>query len=220
MKLDPSLQLRLLELVDAQRTADTPSEEQRELDRLNAGLAQARSLRASSALNVTAAEADLQRIEADIAKLKKREKADREGLGAATDQEIRRDLEHDLAVSIRRSDDLRGELKEIHDELHALRRVVDTHDAAVSTLEQRISSITLPAPATGRVEELRALFDAPTLQAFDTQAAEGVGAAPFSGRSCGGCFVVLPAQALSTIRSAAANEVPRCPECGTYLVRG
>ena len=164
---------------------------------------------------------DIRRIEADMSKLRQREKANKAGLGAAVDVEQRRDLQHDLSTTYRRLDDLRGELKECHDELHALRATAERHKARVAELSDALDRITVPTDnCAERISELRALFDAATLADYDDQVeVYGVGAAAFNGRTCGGCFIVLPPTSVSQIRNAPADDVPRCPDCGTYLVR-
>jgi uncharacterized protein len=41
---------------------------------------------------------------------------------------------------------------------------------------------------------------------------------PLLDRTCGGCMLTIPAMALDHARAAAASALPRCPECGRYLV--
>ena len=212
MKLAFELQRSLLELATLERAGDSPvvSEEQQKRDRLTKELADARSVLGTSQVNISDIEVDIRRIEADKA-----------GLGAAVDVEQRRDLQHDLSTTYRRLDDLRGELKECHDELHALRATAERHKARVAELSDALDRITVPTDNRAeRISELRALFDAATLADYDDQVdVYGVGAAAFNGRACGGCFIVLPPTSVSQIRNAPADDVPRCPDCGTYLVR-
>ena len=216
MKLASELQRSLLELATLERAGDSPvvSEEQQKRDRLTKELADARSVLGTSQVNISDIEVDIRRIEADMSKLRQREKANKAGLGAAVDVEQRRDLQHDLSTTYRRLDDL-------HDELHALRATAERHKARVAELSDALDRITVPTDnCAERISELRALFDAATLADYDDQVeVYGVGAAAFNGRACGGCFIVLPPTSVSQIRNAPADDVPRCPDCGTYLVR-
>ena len=223
MKLASELQRSLLELAPLERAGDSSvvSEEQQKRDRLTKELADARSVLGTSQVNISDIEVDIRRIEADMSKLRQREKANKAGLGAAVDVEQRRDLQHDLSTTYRRLDDLRGELKECHDELHALRATAERHKARVAELSDALDRITVPTDNRAeRISEPRALFVAATLADYDDQVeVYGVGAAAFNGRTCGGCFIVLPPMSVSQIRNAPADDVPRCPDCGTYLVR-
>ena len=223
MKLASELQRSLLELATLERAGDSSvvSEEQQKRDRLTKELADARSVLGTSQVNISDIEVDIRRIEADMSKLRQREKANKAGLGAAVDVEQRRDLQHDLSTTYRRLDALRGELKECHDELHALRATAERHKARVAELSDALDRITVPTDNRAeRISELRALFDAATLADYDDQVdVYGVGAAAFNVRTCGGCFIVLPPTSVSQIRNAPADDVPRCPDCGTYLVR-
>ena len=216
MKLASELQRSLLELATLERAGDSSvvSEEQQKRDRLTKELADARSVLGTSQVNISDIEVDIRRIEADMSKLRQREKANKAGLGAAVDVEQRRDLQHDLSTTYRRLDDLR-------DELHALRATAERHKARVAELSDALDRITVPTDNRAeRISELRALFDAATLADYDDQVeVYGVGAAAFNGRTCGGCFIVLPPMSVSQIRNAPADDVPRCPDCGTYLVR-
>ena len=223
MKLASEPHRSLLELATPERAGDSSvvSEEQQKRDRLTKELADARSVLGTSQVNISDIEVDIRRIEADMSKLRQREKANKAGLGAAVDVEQRRDLQHDLSTTYRRLHDLRGELKECHDELHALRATAERHKARVAELSDALDRITVPTDnCAERISELRALFDAATLADYDDQVeVYGVGAAAFNGRTCGGCFIVLPPMSVSQIRNAPADDVPRCPDCGTYLVR-
>lgn len=229
MKLTPEQQRELLELatlvmVEPSATPKTPEEQ--EVERLTAEVSRVRSAAASLGLSITEMEADVRRIQLDMSKLQRRETAAKQSLGAVTDTERRRDLQHDLAATVRRLDDLRGELKETHDELHALRAHHDRYGAELDSLERSLAAAeraVVPRNDTDRLErlnELRVSIDDDALAAYDEQfEIDGIGAAKFSGRSCGGCHLILPPTVLTAIRNAAANEVPRCPDCGVYLVR-
>lgn len=234
MHITPSDQKLLLELADLERTLDlglkAGSAEKDAAAKLEKERDRQREVAASAQLNVADVEIEIRRIQDDMAKLKRRHDADRAGLTAATDVEHRRDLEHDLATTSRRMSDLQQELKEAHDEIAAMRANVDRQGALLDELDRKLAAAQREAQAaedahsaadaTARSAELRDQLAAQILAEYDEQRAIfGVGAAAFKGRSCGGCHIMLPPAALSEIRATPANEMPRCPDCGTFLVR-
>lgn len=234
MKIAQNEQKLLLELANLERTLDAGLHkslpEDGEVIRLQTERDRVASLAASSKLNVADVELEIKRIQSDIAKLNRRLAANKDGLGAATDVEQRKDLSHDLATTSRRISDLQQELKEAHDEVHALRMNVERHGADLDEAERKLAAAQRAAEAAqsaeesddraGRAEALRGQLNVRILEAYDEQRGIfGVGAAEFSGRTCGGCHLVLPPAALSEIRNTPADEMPRCPDCGTYLVR-
>ncbi|MEJ5998521.1 zinc ribbon domain-containing protein [Corynebacterium sp. H130] len=234
MKITTAEQKLLLELADLERTLDlglaAGSAERTELAALEKERDRQREVTASAQLNVADVELEIRRIQDDMGKLTRRLNADREGLGAATDTEHRRDLEHDIAATSRRLSDLQQELKEAHDEIAAMRANVDRNGALLDELERKVAAAARAATAaedahsaedaTARVTELREQLSVQILSEYDDQRGIfGVGAAAFKGRSCGGCHIVLPPAALSEIRATPADEMPRCPDCGTFLVR-
>ncbi|MEZ2120865.1 MULTISPECIES: zinc ribbon domain-containing protein [unclassified Corynebacterium] len=240
MKLAPDNQRLILKLADIDTAliadrAERTSDEQKELDALIAERARLRDGAAVSKMGVGDLRRDLLRLDHDLVKLERRQKADLEGLGAATELNDRRDLEHDLASTRRR-------IKEITAEREAMRRRIEAtslnHDsdgAVFDEIEEKIAAATRARDAALRAREsahadlemarddLRSqLADvAPeALEAYDEQYdSYGVGAARFAGNSCTACYLVLPAAGISRIRATAKDSVPRCPECGTWLIR-
>lgn len=234
MKITHQEQRLLLELANLERTSDAElspgSHEREELEKLTAQRDRQREVAASAQINVSDVELDIRRIQDDMAKLQRRHRANQEGLGAATDPELRKDLQHDLATTSRRMSDLQQELKEAHDEIAAMRANVDRQGALVDELDRKVEAAQRAVDAVadahtaldvpGRISELRVQLPEAVLGEYDEQRdIFGVGAAAFKGRSCGGCHIVLPPAALSEIRQTPADEMPRCPDCGTFLVR-
>ncbi|MDU0479232.1 C4-type zinc ribbon domain-containing protein [Staphylococcus chromogenes] len=234
MKISTHDQKILLALANLERTIDAGLHKQlpenQEVTKLIDARDAKRSIAASARLNVADIEMEIRRIGDDMAKLKRRMDADTAGLGAATDVEQRRDLQHDLATTQRRYSDLQQELKEAHDEVHALRMNVDRHGAELDEIERKLAAAERAAQSAqdaddaidraGQAAGLREQLNVEILSLYDEQRSIfGVGAAEFTGRTCGGCHIVLPPAALSEIRATPADEMPRCPDCGTYLVR-
>ncbi|MCK7641870.1 C4-type zinc ribbon domain-containing protein [Corynebacterium sp. CCM 8835] len=241
MKLAPDHQRLLLELADTDAAltvdrAEPTLEEQKELDALIAERAKLRDGAAVSKMGVEDLRRDLGRLDHDLAKLERRQKADLDGLGAATDMEDRRDLEHDLASTRRRIRKITEERENMRLRIEATDLNHDSDGALFDEIEERIAAATRARDAAldGRRssradlevkrDNLRSRLaeTAPdALDAYDEQYESfGVGAARFTGNSCTACYLVLPAAGISRIRATAGDTVPRCPECGTWLIRG
>ncbi|WP_394282045.1 zinc ribbon domain-containing protein [Corynebacterium sp.] len=224
MKLAADKQPLLLELADAERSAGQPpkiSPEQEELDKLTKERARMADATGSAQLAVDDMELEILRIQEDERKLKRRELDNKKQLGAETDPERRKDLEHDTYATKSRIMDLLSELKEAHNEIAALRNNRDVHGAKLSDLDAKIevarrAAENAPEPkAAADPAEIRAQLPADVLENYDD-----AGAAPFThGRTCGGCFLQLPPAEREEINAVPADEVPTCPNCGTYLVR-
>ncbi len=237
MKLDPTQQTILLDLATTERAIAaaggqvTETPEQQELDRLLNEQRRMRDAAAAAQMAVDDMENEILRIQEDERKLRRRERDNKEQLGAETDPVRRRDLEHDRYSAKSRIADLMAELQEAHNEIHALRNNRDVHGARLDDLAAKIevarraadaaneAAATVQAPAD-RIAELRGRLPSEIVTEYDRQKLENeVGAAAFTGRACGGCFIVLPPADQSAIRGAAVDEVPQCPNCGSYLIR-
>ncbi|OFO98357.1 zinc ribbon domain-containing protein [Corynebacterium sp. HMSC034H07] len=235
MKLSQDLQSILLELATLERSqahGGTPTiPEQEEYEKAQAAHARLLDASGSAQLAVDDMEMEILRIQADERKLRQRERDDKAQLGAATDPETRKDLEHDLYAAKSRIADLMSELQEAHNEIHALRANLDVHGAKVSDSERKLEVLKRAAEAAQeaaanrpdpqvRIGELREQLPADIVAEYETVREEnGVGAAAFTGRGCGGCFIVLPPAEQNAVRNAAADEVSQCSDCGSYLVR-
>ncbi|MTD90887.1 zinc ribbon domain-containing protein [Corynebacterium hiratae] len=235
MKLSQDLQSILLELATLERSqahGGTPTiPEQEEYEKAQAAHARLLDASGSAQLAVDDMEMEILRIQADERKLRQRERDDKAQLGAATDPETRKDLEHDLYAAKSRIADLMSELQEAHNEIHALRANLDVHGAKVSDSERKLEVLKRAAEAAQeaaanrpdpqvRIGELREQLPADIVAEYETVREEnGVGAAAFTGRGCGGCFIILPPAEQNAVRNAAADEVPQCSDCGSYLVR-
>lgn len=236
MKLDQQQQKTLLELATAERALNAGahskiSPEQDALDKALAEQTRLRDAASAAQMVVDDMENEILRIQSDERKLRRRKKDSQDALGAETDEERRRDLNHDLYTAKSRIADLMSELQEAHNEIHALRNNRDlsqsrAKDAERIVAEAREALDAANAAAAGdedpreRIARLSQDIPAQALAEYQAQRDEnGVGAAQYNGRSCGGCAMVLPAGLLSEIRNAPADELPQCPECGSYLIR-
>ncbi|MDD7583134.1 zinc ribbon domain-containing protein [Corynebacterium sp. 32222D000AT] len=237
MKLQPESQAVLLKLANLQRAVDFGAEERQSPEQEELATAEREYARlvdsaGSAQMAVDDMENEILRIQADERKLRARERDDRKQLSAELEPDKRRDLEHDRYAAKSRIADLMSELQEAHNEIHALRNNRDSQgaqrDEAARKLEVARRAAEAAQAATANqpdprveIEQLRGQLPGEALRIFDDQRAENnVGAAEFKAqKSCGGCFIVLPPADQSAVRNAPADEVPQCPECGTYLIR-
>lgn len=234
MKLDPHLQQQLLELATMQRVAATgitrkPSAEEQELETAQKELDRQRKAAGAAQMAVDDMELEILRIQEDERKLRRRAADDKQQLSAATDPELRKDLEKDLYSAKSRIATLMSELAEAHNEIHALRNNRDLCSQRVKDAQEKVESARRAIEASPqdndadpltRIAELREILPADVIAEYDAQRLENtVGVAAFNGRSCGGCFIILPPGEISAIRATPADELPQCPDCGSYLVR-
>lgn len=238
MKLSEELQPVLLKLATVQRSLDFGAgekevPEQVELDKAEAAHKRLLDASAAAQMAVDDMENEILRIQADERKLRKREREDKKQLGAETDPARRKDLEYDRYAAKSRIADLMSELAEAHNQIHALRQNRDVYGAKIDDSTRKIEALRRAADAANEaaanvadpaeeIEALRAQLPADVLAEYDTQREENeVGAAAFKfGKSCGGCFIVLPPADRSAIANAPADELPQCTDCGSYLIRG
>lgn len=236
MKLDPSLQNVLLELAQTERNMKASPDalvtvEQQELDRLIDEQRRLRSASAAAQMAVDDMENEILRIQEDERKLRRRERDNREQLQVETDRERRKDLEYDSYAAKSRIADLMSELKEAHNEIAALRNNRDVHGARVDEMERAIEVAQRAADAANEaashldnpeehLASLRAQLPDAVMHTYEEQKTENdVGAAFFNGRTCGSCFLMPAPTERAAIAKTPADELPQCPNCGSFLVR-
>ena len=239
MKLEPKKQQVLLELSRTMRLnavgAQAPElAEKADLERAETEHKRALDAAAAAQMAVDDVENDILRIQSDERKLRKRERDDKAQLSAATDPDVRRELEHDRYAAKSRIADLMSELQEAHNEIHALRNNRDVHGARVDEAARKVETArrafeaaqeAVPAGPERDIDreiaELRAQLDDDVLAEFERQRLEnGVGVEAFKAeKTCGSCSMVLPPAERAAILNAPKNEMPQCSDCGSYLVR-
>lgn len=239
MKLEPKKQQVLLELSRTMRLnavgAQAPElAEKADLEKAETEHKRALDAAAAAQMAVDDVENDILRIQSDERKLRKRERDDKAQLSAATDPDVRRELEHDRYAAKSRIADLMSELQEAHNEIHALRNNRDVHGARVDEAARKVETArrafeaaqeAVPAGPERDIDreiaELRAQLDDDVLAEFERQRLEnGVGVEAFKAeKTCGSCSMVLPPSERAAILNAPKNEMPQCSDCGSYLVR-
>lgn len=179
----------------------------------------------------------INRLRQDVGKLKERVRANKKALSAEVDREKRKDLKHDLSaaqVRLQNAEErLATELKTaglFSDEtkVDALGEAADeelkTVAAKIQLAREKVAQASRAieadiSAAEARAEAARNHICDSVLEAYDKQrAAHGVGAANLQGRTCQGCFMELDPAFMKQLRSAAADEVMRCPECEVLIL--
>lgn len=240
MKADSARQLRLLDLqaLDsalaqiAHQRAQLPAAAR--VEDLTGQVAAARNAVVLAETAVSDIAKELARSEGDVQLVRDRAARDRARLdsGTGTPKDLQA-LQHELVTLARRQ----SELEEIELEVMERAEAADAQLAArrealagleadlAATITERdqayadlaAAAADTEAPRPGLVEEVGA--DLVALYDKLRSAKGGVGAAALRQRRCLGCQLEVNAADLAAIRSAPADEVVRCEECGRILVR-
>lgn len=240
MKADSARQLRLLDLqaLDsalaqiAHQRAHLPAAAR--VEDLTGQVAAARNAVVIAETAVSDIAKELARSEGDVQLVRDRAARDRARLdsGTGTPKDLQA-LQHELVTLARRQ----SELEEIELEVMERAEAADAQLAArrealagleadlAATITERdqayadlaAAAADTEAPRPGLVEEVGA--DLVALYDKLRSAKGGVGAAALRQRRCLGCQLEVNAADLAAIRSAPADEVVRCEECGRILVR-
>lgn len=237
MKARPADQLLLIEIasLDATiRSADHARSNPQQTARVNELLAQRQ---AESAVltgllgDRDDAQAELARLESDVALVEARVARDTERLAATSNVKEAQGLEHELASLAKRKSDLEDAELEIMERLEAAEAAVSAQEATIATINEEGARLSgegkaAVAAATATWEAatrdraaVAARVPADLLALYDRLAARGVGAGLLRRRTCEGCHMVLSGTDLQTLRQAAEDDVVMCPECGAVLVR-
>lgn len=176
---------------------------------------------------------EVAKAEADVEQVRSRARRDQQrldaGSGSAKDMQA---LAHELGSLARRQEVLEEVELEAMERLEAAEKALDAvrarraelvaregalaaeADAARATIDAEVTTVAADreSAADGLDAGLLALYER-------VRAASGLGAAALRGNRCEGCRLELNAIDLARIRSAPADEVVRCEECGRILVR-
>ena len=239
MKADPHSQRRLVDLAAldlrlagfTHRRGELP--EQAELDTLQAERRAAVESAARARIHIEDLDRAIAKLRSDLEAVRKRRVNDSELLAAGGISERQStELEYELRSLARRQETLEGELGELTERHAAMESDVQHSGAVVTDLDGQISMAT-----TARDSALADLEDAVT-ETIAERAREaeevpaellshymrgvetaGIGAAVLNGARCSACAMDLDRSTVSAFRSAPADEVLNCPECGVIVVR-
>ena len=193
-----------------------------------------RSRTVTASLTLAEMDAELFKLNSDIAKLRRREADDRQRLTVTSDRERRRDLNHDINAAQR----IRARLESQRDDIEAQRdqhlkrpngpdqppETIDSGDsvaAARRALDDSIMAVRRRIDEKHRkVQVIKNELPDEIVEAYDIQREDhGVGAAQLIDRVCQGCHMSLDNATLTAFRKAPVDELLQCPECNTYLIR-
>ena len=239
MKADPHDQRRLVDLADldlrlaglTHRRRELP--EQTALDELQAERRAAAESAARARIHIEDLERAIAKLRSDLDAVRRRHANDSDLLAAGGVAERQRtELEYELRSLARRQETLEGELAELTERHEAVVADVRHSGAVVTDLEAQIERATavrdralaeLEDAVTETIaERAREAEEVPAdLLQYYMRSAEvaGVGAAVLNGARCSACAMDLDRSTVSAFRSAPADDVLNCPECGVIVVR-
>jgi predicted nucleic acid-binding Zn-ribbon protein len=217
------------QLVHAKRTHPTLAR----IDQLDTQMADLQGTLTASRTAVTDNRRELSRVEADVEQVVTRATRDRERLeSGAVGHKDAVAITEELASLSRRQEALEETQLEVMERLEAhqeaLAQVEDGYselaDAKTATEAERDEAFAdLATQARSVVDERKILVDqiaAPLVKQYDTirtRLGSGVGA--LRAGCCTGCGIELNPRDLDTAKSATADQVVLCEECGRILVR-
>ncbi|HXV94673.1 MAG TPA: C4-type zinc ribbon domain-containing protein [Pseudonocardia sp.] len=239
MKADPAVQRRLLDLAAADTDLARLAHRRRTLPEhaeLSAAEDAVRAAKDKVVEVETAAgdlDRDIRRLERDVDAVRARTERDRALLaGPGIGAKQATDLQHELDTLARRQQVLEDEELEVMEKReavgmdldHARRVLAEAEEAQTRIVERRDTALAdIDAAEAGRRRDREALvatFPADLLAAYERRREQrGTGAALLRSRRCESCRLELDRTALAALKSAPADEVVHCEECGVILVR-
>ena len=241
MKVDPFVQLRLLELqaldsaVDRLRHRRSTLPEIAEMARLGGLVDALRDAVVRAETEVSDLAREQAKFEREIEQVRTRKARDEQRLasGAITIPKQLQDLEHEVATLARRQSDLEDSELEVMEraetaeaELASLSRRRSGHlaDRAVAEAARDAAFVEIDAELARRLAERAALaetFPQDVLALYEKLRASegGVAVGEITRGRCGGCHLDLMNNEKSALRSAPPDELVRHDECRRIMVR-
>lgn len=179
-------------------------------------------------------ERELRKAEADVEQVSNRAARDRArleaGTGSAKDLQ---GLQHELESLGRRQSELEDVELEVMERLEQAQGEVAGLERALATAEEQTTEVTTAqgsafaeidteaGQVTTQRDEVAAGLDPALVALYDKvrEQTQGVGAAMLRGKRCEGCRMELTPVELARIAKLPPDEVVRCEECRTILVR-
>ena len=237
MKARPADQLLLIDLARLDETMRSADRARRNPEQ-SARVAELVAQRQSQSVVLTEllgarddVQAELKRLESDVALVDARTARDVERLAASSNAKEAQGLEHEIASLAKRKSDLEDAELELMERLETADASITAQEAAIAETNEagaRISAEGKAAVATATATWESASRDraaiaerVPTelLALYEKLAVRGIGAGLLRRRTCEGCHMVLSGTDLQTLRQVADDDVVMCPECGAILVR-
>ncbi|MTD17321.1 hypothetical protein GIS00_25650 [Nakamurella sp. YIM 132087] len=238
-KADPFTQRRLLDLAAVDRSVGTARHRRTtlpELAEIAAGeqaLAGLRNAVITAETEVGDLDRDGRKLDAEIETVRARADRDAARLssGAGSPKELE-NLQHEITSLARRQGVLEDdalelmERRETADEVLAgATREFDAATASLDAARARRDAVFAEVDAeletlAAQRSEVAAPLPADVLALYEKVHATGrTAAAELTGDTCGACKLGLDRVEVGRLRSAPADEVARCPECGAILIR-
>jgi len=239
MKAEPAVQRRLLDLAEADGELARLAHRRRTLPE-HAQLADAEAAVRKARDKLVEVETvagdldrDIRRLERDVDGVRARTDRDNALLsGAGIGAKQATELQHELETLARRQSVLEDEQLEVMEQREAVGVDVEHSRGVLAADEQAVEEIVgrrdsaladLDAAEAGRRRdrgEIAVNLPADLLVLYDRRREQrGTGAAALLQRRCQACRLELDRTALSELRSAPADDVVYCEECGVILVR-
>jgi predicted nucleic acid-binding Zn-ribbon protein len=239
VKADPAVQRQLLELAKVDAELSRVEHRRRtlpELAQIDEAEKLVRDRRDKLVATETAAsdlDREIARQEKEIESVRAREDRDRKLLESGSVQAKQmNDIQHELETLARRQAALEDDLLELMERREALEMDAQRTGAEVDKAEQTLAdarhrrdeNVADLDTTQARREEDRAKlvpqFPEPLLKLYErVRAHKGIGAALLRSRRCGACQLDIDRNAISEIKSAPADAVIQCENCGAILVR-
>ncbi|MEJ3654134.1 C4-type zinc ribbon domain-containing protein [Actinomycetes bacterium KLBMP 9759] len=239
MKADPAVQRRLLDLAEVDAELSRLAHRRRTLpehEELAAAEAAVRTAKDKLVEIETAAgdlDRDIRRIERDVEGVRSRTERDNQLLaGAGIGAKQASDLQHELETLKRRQTVLEDEQLEVMEQREAVGVDLEHSRGVLATAEQSVTEIVarrdtaiadIDASEAGRTrarKEVVVTIPDDLLGLYEKRREQrGVGAALLLQRRCQACRLELDRTTISELRTAPADEIVRCEECGVILVR-
>lgn len=176
-------------------------------------------------------QAELGRLEADVAVVQARTARDTDLLAGTSSAKDAQGLERELSSLAQRRSDLEDAELAVMERLEAAEKAVSEQEALIDAANEE--GARLSAEGKSAVAEAGAQFDSATrdraavaeavpealLALYDRLAQRSSGAALLRRQTCEGCHMVLSGTDLQAVRTADPDAVVMCPECGCILVR-
>lgn len=237
MNATPADQRRLLDLADLDARivrADAARKNPPQAARVNELVARRQELSQELTTRLGVRDdlqAELKRIESDVALVDARRARDTERLAASSNAKEAQGLESELASLARRKSDLEDGELDVMDRLEQAEASVSEQEALIAEINAegaRLSSEGKQAVADATATFEQATRDraavagsiaADLVALYDRISQRTTGAGLLRRNTCEACNMVLSGTDLQAVRQAASDTVVNCPECGAILVR-
>ena len=177
-------------------------------------------------------EREISRISTDLKLVDDRIVKDNDRLRTSTNPKDISGIQHELETLARRKDELETaelELMEQLDVEHAALAQLVEHKGRLEELFETDKSFNAERQKLlqaeilefqNQIAKLRANIAEELLAVFDQKAQRGVPIGTLRGSSCGACNMSLNSQDVAALSKIPPDELARCPECSSILVRG